>query len=196
MIDTHIYMVRHAESVHIHGEERSRGLTEEGLLHAKYIADLFANIQVDVVVSSPYERAIQTVQYIAAEKGLNIQEYEDLRERPIKGLNYKETWDVIVEAIRVSFDDKDYALQGGETTNQARERSVPTLELLLEQYEGKHVVIGTHGNIMTIMMNYYHSKYDYHFWEQTSKPDIYHLIFRDKKLTEVNRLWKDNLFLS
>lgn len=188
-IETHIYMVRHAESVHIHGEERSRGLTEKGLEYAKCIADVFADIQVDAVVSSPYRRAIQTVQYVAEQKELPIHEYENLRERSIIGQEYEEKWEVILQAIEKSFDDKDYSLHGGETTNQAQERSIPVLERLLEQYSGKHVIIGTHGNIMTIMMNYYDSNYGFHFWKQTTMPDIYHLIFRDMKLSKVERIW-------
>ena len=187
--ETHIYMVRHAESIYIHGEERSRGLTEKGLEYAKCVANVFADIKVDAVVSSPYRRAIQTVQYVADQKRLPIDEYENLRERLIKGPLYEEKWEVILQAIKKSFDDKDYSLHGGESTKQAQERSIPVLELLLELYAGKHVVIGTHGNMMTIMMNYYDSNYGFRFWKQTTMPDIYHLIFRDMKLTKVERMW-------
>lgn len=192
-IETHIYMVRHAESVHIHGEERTRGITEQGVEYSKSIADIFADIQVAAVVSSPYLRAVQTVQYVADQKGLPIQEYENLRERSIIGQEYEEKWEVILQAIEKSFDDKDYSLQGGETTNEAQGRSIPVLKLLLEQYEGKHVVMGTHGNIMTIMMNYYDSDYGFHFWKQTTMPDIYHLIFHDMKLTKVERMWNTSV---
>ncbi|WP_454190728.1 histidine phosphatase family protein [Paenibacillus sp. Marseille-Q7038] len=188
-IETHIYMVRHAESIHIHGEERSRGLTEKGLGYAKYVADVFADLQIDAVVSSPYKRAVQTVQYVADQKKLPIKEYENLRERSIIGNEYEEKWEVILQAIEKSFDDKDYSLHGGESTKQAQERSIPTLELLLEQYAGKHVIMGTHGNMMTIMMNYYDSNYGFHFWKQTTMPDIYYLIFREMKLDKVDRMW-------
>lgn len=187
--ETHIYMVRHAESIYIHGEERSRGLTEKGLEYARCVANVFSGMKVDAVVSSPYRRAIQTVQYVAEQKGLPIVEYENLRERLIKGPLYEEKWEVVLEAIKTSFDNKDYALDGGESTKQAQERSIPVLELLLKQYAGKHVVMGTHGNIMTIIMNYYDSNYGFSFWKQTTMPDIYHLIFRDMKLTKVERMW-------
>lgn len=95
-IATHIYMVRHAESVHIHGEERLRGIAEKGSEYAKCIADVFADIQVDAVVSSPYRRAVQTVQYVAEQKEIPIQENENLRERSIIGHEYEEKWEVIL----------------------------------------------------------------------------------------------------
>jgi 2,3-bisphosphoglycerate-dependent phosphoglycerate mutase len=39
-------------------------------------------------------------------------------------------------------------------------------------------------------MNYFDRKYGYDFWESTSKPDIYKLIFIDGELTDVKRTWE------
>ena len=60
---------------------------------------------------------------------------------------------------------------------------------ILDQYEGKNVVIGTHGNIMVLIMNYFDKKFDFHFWQELDMPDIYRLSFDNKKLIEVNRIW-------
>jgi 2,3-bisphosphoglycerate-dependent phosphoglycerate mutase len=62
-METTIYMVRHAESPFVFGEERSRGLSDEGLEDAKRVADVLDDVNIDCVVSSTYTRAIQTVQY-------------------------------------------------------------------------------------------------------------------------------------
>jgi 2,3-bisphosphoglycerate-dependent phosphoglycerate mutase len=61
----------------------------------------------------------------------------------------------------------------GETTRQAQERAIPIILKLLSDYEGKKIVIGTHGNIMTIILKYFDTNYGFEFWKQTSKPDIY-----------------------
>jgi 2,3-bisphosphoglycerate-dependent phosphoglycerate mutase len=42
---------------------------------------------------------------------------------------------------------------------------------------------------MTIIMNYFDKKYDYDFWKKTTKPDLYKLVFADKDLIDVDRLW-------
>ncbi|WP_353958403.1 hypothetical protein [Bacillus sp. DX4.1] len=60
---------------------------------------------------------------------------------------------------------------------------------MLKDYEGKNIVIGTHGNIMTIIMNYFDDRYGYDFWKSTSKPDIYRLEFKNESLIKVKRLW-------
>lgn len=186
---TQLYMIRHAESPFVFGEERARGLSEEGLLAAKKIADLLEPEEIHGIVSSSYVRAKQTVEYLSERKGLPIIEYDELIERPIKGLDYKDPWEELLKAIEMSFRDHDFSLEGGESTKQAQQRAIPVILKLLKEYEGKGVAIGTHGNIMTIIMNYFDNTYGFEFWNGTSKPDIYRLTFQDDQLKKVDRMW-------
>ncbi|MFC5700326.1 histidine phosphatase family protein [Cohnella faecalis] len=189
-MNTTIYMVRHAESPHIFGEERSRGLSEEGLEAAKKVAETMKNVEVHCVASSSYARAIQTVRYLAEANNLPIIEYDELIERPIMGLNYKAPWEQLFEAIKRSFTDIDYALEGGESTRAAGQRAIPVVQKLLQDYEGKNIVIGTHGNIMTIIMNYFDKSFGFEFWNGTSKPDIYRMTFVGDRLEKIDRVWE------
>jgi 2,3-bisphosphoglycerate-dependent phosphoglycerate mutase len=188
-ISTTIFMIRHAESPFIFGEERTRKLSKHGELDAEKVAKLMLSEKIDVIVSSPFARSIQTIEPIATTRNKKIELYEELKERMIKG-NYKLPWEEVEPAIKKSFEDKDYCLPGGETTRQAQERAVPIIKQLLKEYEGQSIVLGTPGNIMTIIMNYFDRKYGYDFWESTSKPDIYKLIFIDGELTDVKRTWE------
>ncbi|MNP25434.1 hypothetical protein D3C76_1182420 [compost metagenome] len=87
--------------------------------------------------------------------------------------------------------DKDFALEGGETTHRAQQRAIPIMESLLVEHRGKNIVIGTHGNIMTIIMNYYDDTFGFDFWNRTSKPDIYKMVFNGDQLEQVERIWND-----
>jgi 2,3-bisphosphoglycerate-dependent phosphoglycerate mutase len=187
---TTIYMVRHAESPFVFGQERSRGLSEKGLEDAKKVAELLDDVDIHFIASSPYARAIQTVQYLAGPKNLPIFEYEDLRERPIKGLDYQAPWKELLDAIKTSFIDLDFALAGGESTREAQNRAIPVIEKLLMEHQGKNIVLGTHGNIMAIIMNYYDRNYGFEFWNRTSKPDIYRMTFSGNRLERINRVWE------
>lgn len=188
---TSVYMIRHAESPFFFGEERTRGLSAEGEAAADRIVELMREQPLDAVVSSPYNRAVLTVEPLARQRGLRIDTYEELVERPIKGLDYRAEWQVLEQAIERSFDDWDYALEGGESTRQAQQRAIPLFEQLLERYEGQSIAIGTHGNIMTIMMTYYDRQFDYAFWKRASKPDIYKLMFEGRRLIRTERLWSE-----
>jgi 2,3-bisphosphoglycerate-dependent phosphoglycerate mutase len=190
---TTIYMVRHAESPFEFGQEKTRGLSEEGFEASRRVADILADVEIDHIVSSSYTRAIQTVQCLADRKGLPVIGYEELKERPIKGLDYKAPWEELVVAIERSFVDLDYVLEGGESTRETQQRAIPVIEELLREYSGKSVVIGTHGNIMVAIMNYYDKNYGFEFWNRTSKPDIYKMTFTQNQLESVERLWDDSI---
>ncbi|MCR8644358.1 histidine phosphatase family protein [Paenibacillus sp. N1-5-1-14] len=189
-MQTTIYMVRHAESPFVFGQEKERGLSDEGHADAVRVADKMDSIHVDYVAASTYERTIQTVQQVAVRRSLPIHTYDELRERPIKGLDYKAPWEELLIAIEKSFTDHDYALAGGETTREAQARSIPVLEQIILENKGKSIVLGTHGNIMTIILNYYDASFGYEFWMQTSKPDIYKAVFENGKLIHFDRVWE------
>ncbi len=61
---------------------------------------------------------------------------------------------------------------------------------ILEKYKGENVVIGTHGNIMVLIMNFFDSQFDFPFWKNLDMPEIYKLTFNGKVLTNVEKVWK------
>lgn len=74
---TIVYMVRHAESSYTEGTERTRGLTLEGKMNAERITEILTNEGIHSIVSSPYARAILTLEGVAAALELDIQIMED-----------------------------------------------------------------------------------------------------------------------
>jgi 2,3-bisphosphoglycerate-dependent phosphoglycerate mutase len=186
---TSIYMIRHAISPFILGEERNRGLSQQGLTDALRIKDILAEEGMEYFISSPYKRAIDTLKYLAEEAKQEIILFEELRERAVGSMEIHMDEKDFLDGIRTSFIDIDFKLPGGESTRAAQERSIPIVKQLLQQYEGSKIALGTHGNIMTIILNYFDSSYGYEFFGQTSKPDIYRLDFDGLNLTTVERLW-------
>lgn len=188
---TTIYFVRHGIAPFSLEHERSGGasLNEQGKSDALRVADLLKDKQIDVIFSSSYHRARETVLPLAELLNQDIILLDELIERPIATLNEAVSEEELINAIERSFMDKDFCMPEGETTRQAQERATPIILKMLSDYEGKRIAIGTHGNIMTIIMNYFDSNYGFDFWQQTSKPDIYELEFEKNKLISVERLW-------
>ncbi len=188
---TYIYFIRHGIAPFSIEHERSGGtsLSEQGVLDAKRVAELLSNEDIDVIVSSSYFRALETVSPLAELIKKEIIPYIELIERPIASLNYAVSEEELLIGIEQSFVDIDFCLPEGETTRQAQERAIPLIMKLLSDFKGKKIAIGTHGNIMTIILNYFDSSYGFEFWKQTSKPDIYRLEFEEKELKLVDRLW-------
>ncbi|HFF3187076.1 histidine phosphatase family protein [Bacillus cereus] len=180
---TTIYFVRHAHSTYTK-EERERPLSEKGHCDAENVIHLLKDKHIDVVISSPYKRAIQTVQGIANTYHVSIEIEEDLRERllssePVADFN---------DAIENVWEDWSFAYEGGESNDVAQRRAVICMQSIFKKYKGKNIVIGTLGNIMVLLMNYFDSKYDFRFWKTLRMPDIFKLNFHNEDLVAAERI--------
>jgi 2,3-bisphosphoglycerate-dependent phosphoglycerate mutase len=187
-MQTFIYMVRHGDSPK-EGNERTRGLTEKGSLDAQKVTAILADERIDIVASSPYKRSILTVNEIAHQLNKDILVYEDLKERRFSAEVTRVGDKELIPLLKKSFMDTSYALAGGESNADCQKRAVSVLLELLETFQGKKVVIGTHGAVMTLMMEYFDSSYGLDFLYSTSKPDVYKLEFNKQDLIRVKRLW-------
>jgi 2,3-bisphosphoglycerate-dependent phosphoglycerate mutase len=183
-LKTYIFFVRHAESPYIPGEERLRGLSDKGISDALLIHSALKHEEIEVFISSPYERAIQTIKATAGNNEILI--FEDLRERQIGNIPD----DKFKESKQKVYQDFNFSFPEGESSKQAQERAIKVLLEVLNTYEGKKIVIGTHGDILTLMMNFFDKSFDYEFWRSTTMPDIYKLEMEGNKLIKVTREWK------
>lgn len=180
---TNLYFVRHAHSTYT-PDELKRPLSQRGVNDAKFITELLKQENIDKVFSSPYKRAIQTVEGIAKLLGKEIELMEDFKERTLSEHPVTD----FSEAISKVWANFDFSLEGGESNHVAQKRGVAATFQILDKYKGQNIVIGTHGNIMALIMNYFDQRYDVHFWEQLKMPDIYKLSFDENHLIEVTRV--------
>jgi len=184
---TFIYMVRHGESPY-DGNDRTRGLTVNGLLGAQSIADVLRGEGIETIISSPYTRSILTVEPLAKQLSQEVIVCEELKERIFSSEEKRLPDSELFPLLEKSFLDPNLALEGGESNNDCQKRAVKVLKELLNTYEGQKVVIGTHALVMTLMMGYYHEAYNLNFLLQTTKPDIYKMEFNGQELVGVKRL--------
>ena len=73
---TRSYLVRHAEAGDRHAwpdADELRPLTEEGRRQAEALVVLLADAEIDRLVSSPYVRCVQTLEPLAAARGLKVE---------------------------------------------------------------------------------------------------------------------------
>ena len=182
---TNLYFVRHAHSIYT-PDELGRSLSKRGFEDAREVTALLETEKIDVVVSSPYKRAIQTVQGIAESRDKNIQIVDGFKERMLSTAPIED----FPLAIRKVWEDEQFAWEGGESNRVAQKRGIEALYQVIETYNNQNIVIGTHGNIMVLMMNYFYKQYDFSFWDSLDMPDIYCLTFDGTKLIAVKRLWK------
>ncbi|MDQ8735877.1 histidine phosphatase family protein [Paenibacillus sp. LHD-38] len=181
---TNLYLVRHAHSVYTL-DELTRPLSEQGLNDAKTITDTLKAMKIDVVISSPYKRAIQTVEGIAAYISGAILIEDDFKERLLSGQPVED----FQAAIEKVWEDSSFAWEGGESNVIAQKRGAEAVMQVLKKHPNKNIVIGTHGNLLALILNSFDQSYGFDFWKQLDMPDIYRLAFDGAGLKSVSRVW-------
>ncbi|MHC8667836.1 histidine phosphatase family protein [Bacillus cereus] len=189
-MSTYIYMVRHGESPKLEGNERMRGLTERGHMDARRVTDILKAERIDTFISSPYNRAMLTIEESANFDEKEIVVYENLKECMFSSEDQVISDKEVYPLVQKMFSNPDFARTEGESYADCQRRVVKVLKEILMDFRGCKIVIGTHGLVMTLMMNYFDKQYGFEFLMNTSKPDIYKMEFKEEQLMNVERLWK------
>jgi 2,3-bisphosphoglycerate-dependent phosphoglycerate mutase len=171
-----ILVVRHAEPVSptVDGPpEAMRPLSERGLRQAEALAAELCAAEPHTIVSSPYRRAIQTVQPAADRLGLKVELAEDLREWR-SGLGPTPSWK---DHYRHCWEDPDYALPDAESHSSARARMLAALDRLAACWRprGGTVVVATHGTVISLALAGLGAPVDATFWLGMPMPAVYRL---------------------
>ncbi len=186
-METNIYFVRHTESRYTPDDDNySRPLSLKGKEDAEKLIHYFRDIKISKVLSSPYHRAVHTVEGISRDKNLEIELIDDFRERTVAD-HYLDD-DEFSKLVKDQWDDFDHSLEGGESFNQVQERGIKALKDVIKQDVGEDIIIGTHGTWLAVIINYFDDKYDLDFWKTLKMPDVFLLNFNDGKLKNIKHL--------
>jgi 2,3-bisphosphoglycerate-dependent phosphoglycerate mutase len=170
-----VLLVRHAEPLPVgtpdlHDDDRP--LTDAGRSAADELAAELDGWEVTAIYSSPYERAVETVTVLAERRGLPVQLLEDLRERRLSPEPHDE-WRVALER---SWGDADYELPGGESGRAAQRRAIAILDLLRTRHaDGGRIVLGSHGNLISLILQALQPDVGYAFHMAMPTPALYRL---------------------
>ena len=186
---TNIYFVRHAEPNYDNHDDMTRELTEKGLRDRLLVTKFLQDKQIDVVLSSPYKRAVDTVADFAEKNGLTVEIRENFRERRIDSV-WIEDFKSFSEK---QWEDFSYKLSDGECLAEVQERNIAELNKVLEMYRGKNVVVGSHGTALSTIINYFDKSFGYEQFNEIRglMPWLVQFTFDGMKCVEIH---KYNLF--
>lgn len=154
---TNVYFITHAESDFNIRDDLRKPLTTKGTEDAKLVTAFLEDKDIHAVLSSPCLRAYDTIKNFAGEKRLSVKTIHDFRERKVDN----EWIDDYSSFMKKQWDDFDYKLSSGESLREVQNRNINALNNALSSYEGKNIVIGTHGTALSTMINYYQNSYGY-----------------------------------
>jgi 2,3-bisphosphoglycerate-dependent phosphoglycerate mutase len=178
-----VLLVRHAEPVPVGTPdvaEDDRPLTDAGRAAAIELAEELDGWEVTAIYSSPYARAAETVAVLAQRRGIGVQVLDDLRERRLS-LEQHDGWR---DSLQRAWADADFSLPGGESGRDAQRRAIGMLDLLRSRHpDGGRLVIGSHGNLISLILQVLDPGVDFDFHMAMPMPAIY-------RLTHDGRRWR------
>lgn len=159
---TKVYFIRHAEPNYSNHNDRERELTPKGLRDRSLVTRFLSDKGVEVVISSPYRRAIDTIDEFASAAGLSIELMEDFRERRVDSCWIED----FTAFSKQQWSDFSYKLSDGECLAEVQERNISALKTVLEKYSGKVIAIAGHGTAISTVINYFDSAFGYSEFER------------------------------
>lgn len=184
---TTIYFVRHAQPEYENHDDMSRPLSDKGQIDRKRVTEFFCDKHIHAILSSPFKRAMDTVDDLAKTKGLPIQIVQDFRERKVD-TKWIDDFDAFCKA---QWADFQYKLPGGESLKEVQIRNIQALNNVLKDFGGKNIVIGTHGTALSTIINFYNPSFGYEAYEKIRglMPWIVKFTFNDDQCLKIQP-WK------
>lgn len=173
-----LYFVRHCEPEGFsHSSDNyNRVLTPKGLEDTAYVTSYLEEQHVDTVLSSPYLRAMQTVEPFARKHNIRIEKAFDLCERRLAIFLDSENF---LPFVRRQWADFNYREADGESLREVQNRCIAVVEDVLERYPMGHVALGGHGTAICTVINRYYPGFGFPQFMQLVDimPFIAHLSF-------------------
>jgi 2,3-bisphosphoglycerate-dependent phosphoglycerate mutase len=125
------------------------------------------------IYSSPYLRAIQTVQPVADSIGKSVTAIEEFKEHRMAPhpISY---WR---EVLGQQWADFDHAHEGGESMNSTGARAWDVLHGLQREHPDETVLLAGHGTIISIVLNKLEITVGFDFHLAMPNPAVYVLSF-------------------
>jgi broad specificity phosphatase PhoE len=158
---TRFLLVRHGSTdalgKRISGRKPGVLLNEEGSMEAQRLVNDLRHVHIDAVFSSPLERAMQTAQPLADDRGINIEVDEAFNE-----IDFGEWTDASLEDLQKNpqFDifnrfRSHFRIPGGEGMVDAQLRFVRRLQQLSTEMPSATIAIFSHSDMIRSALTYY-----------------------------------------
>ena len=174
------YFIRHAHSIYT-PDEINRPLSDKGQASLVQL-EFLAYKSITAIYSSPYQRAIQTVEPLAQSLKLSIQTDKRLIERKLSSQAIADR--DFEQCLMQLWSQPTFSLVGGESNQQAQQRALAFLYELESKHQNEEIIISSHGNLICILLCAFDLSIDYNFWHNLSMPDVL-VLDKDERITHL-----------
>ena len=184
-----IYLIRHGKAA-MEGSDKERVLDEDGKVQAislcQKIKEQFKDKKIKIF-SSPFKRAMQTVESLSKEMNVQIEETTSLEEINM-GKDSELSKHQIIEKM---WDDDSFKTENGISQSEHVGIIKGELDQIFNDFYNNEydLILVSHGNSIGIILKYFFDiQFKFDDWKKISMPDMYYLEFnKENKLTKYKR---------
>ena len=158
-------------------------MTTEGVEQANKLAPRLNRLNIDALFSSPYLRALETINPFAQSATLSISTLDNLRERCLAPTPLPD-WP---DHIERSFKDTSYKLPGGESLNETCDRALKALRTIAASKSTLPAAV-SHGNLIASVLNRIDPEFGFLQWKNMKNPDLFEISVTAGKPQSFTRL--------
>lgn len=151
-----IYFVRHGSTdawENKNSQLETDGLSDKGKAQAKELTKRFANISLDLVISSPFARALQTAKEIRPEVIINDLFTEVRKPKEVRGKPREdnETKDILKKVYDMWLVDSSWHLSDEENFEDLKKRGLAALKFL-ESQNKENILVVSHATFLATLV--------------------------------------------
>jgi len=189
MAKKNLYLIRHGKAS-MEGSDRERVLDNDGNTQAislcKKIKKQFENQKIRII-SSPFKRAMQTIEKLSFDMSINIEQSDALEEIKI-GKDENLSKHQIIEKM---WSDQNFKVKNGSSQSEHVKMIKQNIEKILKEFyqNDYNLILVSHGNSIGIILKYFlNTNFTFNDWKKISMPDMYCLEFdENNKVINFNR---------
>ena len=173
-----IVFVRHGKAS-MSGQDHERELDEDGIIQANSLTKKLIELGLKntVVYSSPFKRAVQTIEPFLGEnksaKAIIVSELEEINMPKDEKLTKH-------QVIEKMWEDEFFKIGNGMSHSDHFHKIKPFLENIFMKFknEDKDIIVITHGVLIGIILKFFFKiNFEYNDWKKMTMPDIYMLTY-------------------
>jgi probable phosphomutase (TIGR03848 family) len=173
---TTLFLIRHGLTAvtgsRLYGTTPGIHLDERGRRQAAALVDRFEGVRLHAVYSSPLERCVETLEPLAAARGLEIRTSDALIEmdtgdwtgRTLPSLRRTKLWNTVQR------NPSRFRFPSGESFVEAEARLLDEIEQIVARHPRGRVVVGTHGDLVGMVVSHYAGAHLDQFQRVTAEP--------------------------
>jgi broad specificity phosphatase PhoE len=166
-----LILIRHSK-VQVEPSQASETwqVSDEGIIRSQAVAQKLKAYNIECLISSPHDKAIQTAKAISEELGIDYRIQDGLEEHHRTSESFQDSRDAFLTVIKRLFEHPNVLIYGDESANTALARFQSAVDTCLADNQDISLGLVTHGTVLALFVAKFNDVEVFDFWQSLQMP--------------------------